>query len=281
MVGTRNARGPVTEEQFDRQWKDPAAAPEMKTLGFERPEQLGALFIGDADYLKRLTAGARPLIDDDPKRIEAPLDSQEESVRLIRSFTDAAAAQERFRRSPLIKRLWPERLLTASLPYFEFQNIINAHWYGAIPEKDLNSSIGPIHRLVTGSDLETPVLWLLGSDADVQRIVALAAPEELGDPERQFQTGIRFISERRFAEAAESLSRAEQLPPLSEIAFRLRVYALCMAGQTRRAQQLAEEYLAQLLKTRGMDVKSGGPVRLEPFWLWMKQTFGIDPLKSR
>lgn len=76
MVGTRNARGPVSEEQFTRQWSDPVVAREMKALGFERPEQLGALFIGDAEYLKGIFTDSPPLVDNYPKRIEAPLGSQ-------------------------------------------------------------------------------------------------------------------------------------------------------------------------------------------------------------
>ena len=51
MAGSRDARGPVSEEEFGRQWRDPAVAAEMERLGVERPEQLGALFIGDAGYL--------------------------------------------------------------------------------------------------------------------------------------------------------------------------------------------------------------------------------------
>ena len=51
MAGTRPLRpgqAPVSEEQFTRQWNTPTIAEEMKRLGIERPEQLGALFIGDA-----------------------------------------------------------------------------------------------------------------------------------------------------------------------------------------------------------------------------------------
>jgi predicted membrane-bound spermidine synthase len=280
MVGTRKARGPVSEEQFVRQWTDPVVAPEMRGLGFERPEQLGALFIGDADYLKELTVGTRPLVDNDPKQIEAPLTSQEESVRLIRSFTNVLAAKERFSHSPIIQRLWPERLRTASLPFFEFQNVINAHWYGALPKLDLNKDIGWLHPLLTRSDLKTPVLWLLGSDSDIQRIVGGASPEELMDPTRQFHLAIRLISERNFAAAVEPLSRAEQLTEYREVAFRLRIYSLCMSGQKNEAQRLAEEHLAQFLRAKGMDLKPDEKLRLEPFWTWMKQAFGIDPLKS-
>jgi spermidine synthase len=277
MVGTRNARGPVSEEQFARQWSDPVVAREMNALGFERPEQLGALFIGDAEYLKGIFTDSPPLVDNYPKRIRAPLGSQKEVARLFRSFTDAAAAQERFRQSPLIQRLWPERLRDESLPYFEFQDIINAHWYGAKPKQQ--PDIENVHNLLTHSSLSTPVLWRLGSDADIQRIVAEAGPAERAHPDVQFQLGIRFISERNYAAAVEALSRAEQLPQLREAAFRLRIYALCMAGRTVQAQHDAQERLTQLLGAKGLTAESLKKVALPPFWLWIKTTFGIDPLK--
>jgi len=276
MVGTRNARGPVSEEQFTRQWNDPVVAPEMRAVGFERPEQLGALFIGDAEYLKGIIANSPPLVDNYPKQIEAPLGSQEEVNRLFRSFTDVAAERERFRLSPLIKRLWPERLIADSLPFFEFQDIINAHWYGTMQKQ--HPGIEDAHRLLTRSSLSTPVLWRLGSDSDIQRIVTHAEPAERAQPAMQFQLGIRLISERKYAAAVEPLSRAEQFPDLREDAFRFHIYALCMSGQTQLAQQLAHERLKLILSAKGLKAESMKESDLPPFWLWMKETFGIDPL---
>jgi hypothetical protein len=276
MVGTRNARGPVSEDQFIRQWNDPVVAGEMGRLGFERPEQLGALFIGDTEYLKGIIADSPPLVDNDPKLIEAPLGSKEEVGRLFRSFTDVGAARERFRESPLIKRIWPERLRNESLPYFDFQGIINAHWYGTMsrPSPDIEGA----HSLLTRSSLSTPVLWSLGSDSDIQRIVAEAGPEERANPVMQFHLAIRLISERNYAAAVEPLSRAELSPQVRENAFRLRIYALCMSGQIGQAQRLAQERFAQLLmRAKEPPVKSAAEIPLPPFWMWMQKTFGIDP----
>lgn len=276
MVGTRNARGPVSEEEFTGQWSDPVVAGEMSRLGFERPGQLGALFIGDAEYLKGIIADSSPLVDNYPKQIEAPLGSKEEVGRLSRSFTDVFAARERFRQSPLIKRLWPERLLTESLPYFEFQGIINAHWYGTMSNQ--SPDIEGAHSLLTRSSLTTPVLWSLGSDSDIQRIVAAAGPEVRANPDMQFHLGVRLISERNYAAAVEPLSRAELSPRVRDNAFRLRIYALCISGQIGQAQRLAQERFAQLLMSaKTPPVKSAAEIPLPPFWAWMQKTFGIDP----
>jgi spermidine synthase len=285
MVGTRQARGPASDEAFTRQWNDPLVAAEMKRLGFEQPEQLGSLFIGDAEYLSSLIGNSASLADNYPKLIMAPVSSQEESARLFRSVTDTAASSARFQDSPLIKHLWPERLRAASVPYFEFQDTINTHLY--VNRLQRPNAIQGVHRLLTRSSLSTPVLWRLGSNADIQRIVANARPEELANPLLQFHLGIGLISERKYAAAAESLSRAEQLAdqPLTtsgaastgDKAFELHVYALCMSGQTTRAQELSRGAWEQFLGDRGVKAGSMSDAVLPPFWLWMKETFGIDP----
>jgi predicted membrane-bound spermidine synthase len=276
MIGTRDARGPVSETQFVRQWNDPLVAGEMKRLALERPEQLGALFIGDAEYLKGIVADSPPLVDNDPKVIEAPLGSKEEVDRIFRSITDESSAKERFVNSSLIRRLWPERLLQDSIPYFDYQAIINTLFYGT-PTKE-NAAMEDAHILLTRSPLSTPVLLLLGSTPDIQRIIAQADPAELQDPSAQFHLGIRLISERNYAAAAESLKRGEQLPQLRDKAFRLRIYALCMSGRIEQARQLARERLVQLVSEKGAAAEFVNGSDLSPYWSWMKKTFGIDPL---
>ncbi|HEY4485189.1 MAG TPA: fused MFS/spermidine synthase, partial [Nitrospiria bacterium] len=109
MIGTRNARGEATEESFARQWNDPILLPEMRKLGFERPEQLGALFIGGPDYLRDLAASETPLQDDNPKRITAPFGPQDAVARVYESIRDVKAARERFSKSPMVQTLFPER----------------------------------------------------------------------------------------------------------------------------------------------------------------------------
>jgi spermidine synthase len=131
LVGTRDAAGPVTQERFAAQWRDPAVAPELSALGFERPEQLGALFIGDAEYLRELTRGAAAVVDDRPQRITAAATSQQELKRLRDELLDSDAARERFRDSALVARLWPQRLREASLAYFEWQRVLNVYLWGS------------------------------------------------------------------------------------------------------------------------------------------------------
>ena len=280
MVGTRGAAGPVSEHEFARQWHDARVAAEMRQLGFERPEQLGALFIGDAGYLRRLIGPLPALTDDTPKLIEAPFSSSEAQEGLIRDVTDTAAAKARFEASPLIARLWPEPLRKTSLAYFEFQDAINRHMYGSLLAGPSNA-IDEVHRILTRSSLTAPVLWRLGSNSDIQNVVARATPEQQADSLLQFHLGIRLISERKYGEAIVPLRRAqEQTSPAStpgaassaDNAFALQIYALCMSGLIEEAQELMRAAWTQSLQDRGV---SDAP--LPPFWIWMKDTFGVDP----
>ena len=271
MVGTRNAAGPVSEAHFLRLWRDPRVNVELQRLGLERPEQLGALFIGGAGYLDALTAGVPALVDDNPKLVEAPVSSPEAADRLIASVRDIGAAQARFRESPLIARLWPATVRRASLPFFGVQEVVNAFGYGAPPV-----GMPEVHRLLTGTGLRTLVLWLLGSDPDVQQVIDAASPDERADPELQFHLGLRRIAERDYGAAAVALERAEASQQRRTEAFGLRVYALCMAGRVDEAARLARARDAENLRARGVAPGALDDAELPPFWAWMTQTFGFE-----
>jgi hypothetical protein len=265
LVGTRDAAGPVTEERFAAQWRDPAVAPELAALGFERAEQLGALFIGDAEYLRELALGAAAVVDDRPKRITAAPTSHAELERLRDAFLDTDAARERFRDSALVARLWPQRLREASLPYFEWQRVLNVYLWGSRHPRE--SSIGDVHRILTESDLRAPARWLLGSDPDQQRIVAAAPPEMRARPDHQLHLGIHRLAERDYIGALQALRRAEAAPPLRRQSLGLQIFALAMDGQVEAAQALARARFQEL----------GESGRLQSFWRWMKQRFDLDP----
>jgi len=274
MAGSRDAAGPhpgpdpVSDQQFRAQWSTPTTAAEMKRLGIERPEQLGALFIGDATFVRALVDGATPLTDDNPKLIEAPSSSQEESTRLFASITDTGAASTRFQTSPLIARLWPASAIGSSIPYFDVQRVINAHMYGSLVRQSL--ALDDVHRVLTGSTVGTPVMWRLASNADIQQVVANATPEELMNPLLQYHLAIRLLSERSYRAAADAFDRATASPEVRDNAFVLYIYSLCLSGQRAKAQQISSAAFA-----------ASGVSSLPPIWIWLKETFGIDPSRRR
>ncbi len=263
MMGSRaapeqKAAGPVSAEHFSAQWRDPNTGPELAELGIERPEQLGALFIGDADHVAAITGDAAPLVDDWPKRVAAPETSG------FGPWQGATAAAERFASSPFIARLWPETIRDATLPYFAHQETINTALLA--PRLSLDHQIGQLHAILTTTDLRAPVLWTLRSDADLQRCAA-----GRDDVAARYHAAVGFLAQRRYDEAALAVEGAEANPARRRDAFRLRTYALCLAGRLDEAHRISRERHAS----------AGAPDPLPAFWAWMDRTFGIDPASSR
>ncbi|PYR82135.1 MAG: hypothetical protein DMF87_02720 [Acidobacteria bacterium] len=267
IVGSRGTHAVVSDRQFRAQWSTPAVAAEMKRLGVERPEQLGALFIGDASFVRALVDNAEPLTDDRPKLIEAPFSSPTAGSDLLASIADTGAARTRFQTSPLIARLWPSALLSSSVPYFDVQHVIDAHMYGSLLRQSL--ALEDVHRILTGSTVDMPVLWRLASNSDIQRVVSSATPDEQMNPLLQYHLAIRLLSERSYRQAADAFERATASPQVRDNAFVLYIYSLCVSGQRAKAQQTSREAFA-----------ASGVSSLPPLWIWMKETFGIDPSRQ-
>lgn len=263
LVGTQGLGGPVSDEHFARQWRDPAVLGELSRLGLERPEQLGALFIGDAGYLAQVAAGAEPVVDDFPKRIARR--SAADGDHLIKALFDASEARSRFEGSALIARLWPQHYVEASLPYFEVQARINGYSFG-------RSSIEDVHDLLTRTSLQAPIEWLLGSSGDAGRLVEEVAPDVRATPVAQYHLGIRRLAERRYDDAAAAFAEAATLQGAGSQVFGLQTFALAMAGRTAEAQQAVHARIARIGGTSPQ-------LRAEeqsPFWRFMRLTFGIE-----
>jgi hypothetical protein len=204
--------------------------------------------------------------------------------RFLRGVMDTHAAGARFENSPLIARLWPDRVRAASLPYFDVQDTINGHMFGE--RYAGRPAIEDVHRVLTASALRAPVLWRLGSNGDMQQVLESAAPEELANSLPQFHLGVRLLSEREFAGAADAFRRAAEMTEpaaapdtasTADNAFALYIYALCMSGQTAEAQQQIRGPWLESLRQQGLDAQSAARAELPPYWAWMKATFGIDP----
>jgi spermidine synthase len=275
LLGTRNAVGHVTREHFETLWHEPALAEERLALGLEHPEQLGALFIADAPHLRELTRDTPPLTDDHPSRVLAatPMDEAPPPA-FYAEWRDAAAAREHFAHSELIDLLWPASLRAASLPWFEEQHVLNGIGYGSPPLAGAANGVAALHELLTQSDLVAPVLWILGSDADLQRIADGLSETEREAPRAAYQLAVGLVSRRDFVNAAAGFARAEEDPGLRRDAFRLRVYSLCLAGEIDRARVLASERY-------GLRGESPANAKLPPFWQWMLTTFDVDPRAER
>jgi len=233
LAGTRGAHGPVSEEQFSAQWRDPVVAPELADLALEQPESLGATFLADATTLGAWSGDVPPLDDDHPGRISAryPADG-ELGDPTYRTWMDPRAARRRFQTSAFIRDLWPASLQQRTFAAFGPQAVFNdlAVW-------DRSNVIETVHALLTHSSLRTIPLLLMGSEPAVQTIAVRLYAAGARDPDLEFQMGTRALAARAYDEAAAHLALVADGPRVVRAQL-LRALALGMLGRAAEAQQL-------------------------------------------
>jgi spermidine synthase len=254
LVGTRDARGPVSGEAFSRLWQDPRIGPTLRDLDFETPARLGSTFLADAAALSDLTDGTPPVVDDFPRRI-SPAPAAPEDVRFYEAFVDADAARERFRTSPLVRSLWPPELVPSTLARFEEQRIFNKGEVGnsRVPVGD---RFALLYEALAETDSFTLPLVLAGSEPREQAIVRQVAAGGADNSLVDYLLGVRLLAERDYLEAARRFDRvAEREPGFKDVA-RFRGLALCLGGEAARGG----DALAQVRQ----DLPPGDP--LAGFW---------------
>ena len=264
LLGSNGPAAEPTVEQFVELWRHPEVRIELEALGFERPEQLAALFVGDASYLAELAGDTPMLVDDRPKRVVAPDTREPTRQQLIDAWRDMALAKRRFEASPWVAERLPAKVRAKTLPWFDIQRIIDTALYGT--RHPQGSPLADAHAILTGSPVHTPVLWLLGSDSDLDRLARAKAAAGTVDPEAAYYLGVGQLARREYVAAEETLARAESSPPHRLAARLLRIYASGMAGRRGQAQQLAVELAPQ-----------PGSWREHRTWNWLKGSFGLDP----
>ena len=233
LVGTREAHWSRSETDFRRQWEDAGVLPELRALGLERPEDLGALFIADAATLAGITRDVPPLTDDFPKRLsDAPVPPLREPGLLALGL-DGRAARKRFARSEFIAEAWPPALRAASLAAFESQQ----HWNDLFMGNFRGVPWQRFHFVLTQTPLTALPLRMLGSDADRVAIARRVVVEEPGQGLAWRELALEALAGRDYARALTLLSRAGQSGYEEPLLLQLRVYALCALGRYDEARE--------------------------------------------
>lgn len=264
MVGVKEPNSKPTEAGFNPLWRDPGVAAELKTLGFEGPEQFGAGFIGDGPYLRRLTRNTPPLVDDFPKRILA---KGADHKGLYTMWFDGAAAKERFRNSPDVMRFWSPRFMATTLPYFDTIEVVTTMGKSVKDKKGID--FASIHHLLTRTLLQAPVLWILGSSGDDQKRIENVDPVNRNTPLIQYHLGVKLLAERNYPGASGLLKNTLRLELTKEnraLVSSVYLYTLCLADRVKEAQAYLEE------------ISERAEPRLIPgnYWIWMQKTFGLS-----
>jgi predicted membrane-bound spermidine synthase len=251
LAGSRYADWRRDEAAFARQWSDPVVAPELRALGFEKPEQLGATFLADAPYLRRATRDVLPLVDDFPKRLSDRVDFRRRDVD-HGPWMDADAARERFRKSAFIRRAWPTDLRRRTLPYFPFQRMIDeARELRKMGPAPPGERVQNLHTALTQRGLYTLPLWWLAIEDNQLRAMDRHLANGGSEDRHPFRLGARALAEREFDRAAHHFERARLEVYDAKLVLFLRLYALCMADRIGEAQALARDRLAAADLDRG------------------------------
>jgi predicted membrane-bound spermidine synthase len=265
LVGTRRSGNAPEPSAYAAAWNEPVLGPRLREIGFERPEQIGATFLGDAAYLNELTASTRPLADDYPRRIlpggpgaltADPADRTAFSRFL--AVIDTDRARRAFEASPFVHKHWPAALVAGTLPEFDHQRLINRVM---LDSADPLGQIDELDTLLTTTMLRRLPLWMLGSN-DVLQSIADSGNDGTGLVE--YQTGIRALAIRNYQAAANNFAAAGKRGLSAPTLVPLRVYALCRAGRVDEARRLAHGVRPVADNERH-------------FWSWMKSQFDVLP----
>ncbi|MGH8121045.1 MAG: spermidine synthase, partial [Gammaproteobacteria bacterium] len=247
LMGTKNLAGPISEQHFTGQWRNPVVARELKTVGLEYPAQLGATFIADADYLEKLAANSMPLTDNHPARLSRyanDLPGDDYSAFYFPLMEEAGAAS-RFAHSKYIEKIWPRLLRRKTTAYFKYQRLINKQFitgYGGNDDQPLND----LHEVLTRAALESLPLWMMRSDDDKQEIVRQLVAENARIPSIPLHLALWSISRRDYATALARLDtylRAEAGVKDSS-AYTLYLYLLCLTSRIAEANDFLREIIS-------------------------------------
>jgi spermidine synthase len=235
LVGTRGLRGPTSEAAFERLWRNPRSAAELRRTGFERPEQLGATFLADAEWLRARTADTAPLTDDRPKRLSSRLQTDARAV--FGPWLDVAAARARFRDSAWVRALWPPALRERTLAYFEPEGFIREAARAA--PLGMRERLSGVDELI-GRGLGTAAAWRLGVTDDQARAAHAAVAHGRPQGPHRRTLGIVALTSGEPSRAARELAAARALDPNDAFLPLLEAFARCRAGEPLQGEVPAD-----------------------------------------
>ena len=284
MSGVRNPGGKVTDEEFIRQWNNPVVGREMRILGFDGPEQLGAFFIADGTRLEQWVGDAQPLEDNYPKRMSPyfptfPLGADADDYVGFMNHPEAAA---NFLNSNNVKKIWPDSMRIKSENYFDSAHIINEI---LIPRQIWSrlKNIYYLHRCLHDPFLNTYIPWVLGSNQQAQDIIAMFREQNPGRMVQNPDTYIHLaagallkrnylLSEHYLRLTVDDLSRGDFFSDDSRFNYcTLRMYLLFIGGQKEQAKQVADAFLNYLEKEQGKAARDKIAVQFENYLLWLQK----------
>ena len=234
MLGMNGPGRALTEAELRRLWTDPGMAADLVRHGLEVPEQLGALFLMDADEVGRITTGFAPLTDQFPQRLTGAAPNADAIHKFAWTYLEGPVAYRRFQESALMRTIWPKPMTAALEPYFairEFRylaTVTSSNWLAAL---DL---------YLRDTRLRTPVLEVLNTDeyrvAIAEKVRATANP-----PREDIRSDLiaGALARRDFPTAIRLLEGDKMGGPANSNDVILLTYLYCLTNQVAQAERFA------------------------------------------
>ena len=269
MMGINGPGRSVTEDELRQFWNDPATGADLRRIGIEVPQQLGALFLMDGDEIDRITHNIAPLTDLHPKRLtDGPWDD-EANHRFALTYFTAPAAFQRFVRSSLSNQIWPETLNSAAAELESFFTIRETRYLSEIVG---SNKLAELDLYLRHSRLRIPILEVLGSDAFRVSIAERVARGSETPPLEVMPDLIAgALAQRNIDRAIKLLESEKDRGVFGANEIFLLSYLYCLNGSVEKAETLVTENAASIKQDWFVD------------WLWEKlQTdFGFHPPQKR
>jgi spermidine synthase len=265
MMGINGSGVRTTEDEFWRLWNDPKTGADLRTIGIEVPQQLGALFLMDGDEIDRITHDVAPLTDAYPKRLSDQTWDDEANHRFALNFMTAPAAAQRFTESSIIKRIWPESFNRAAAEMDSFFAVRQTRY---LSEAIGSNKLAELDLYLRHSRLRIPVLEVLGSDAlrvsiadRVAKTSATLPPEVVPD------LIAAALAQRNIDKAIQLLEDKKNDGVLGADDTFLLAYLYCMNGNVDKAESFVAANAAAIKNNSFAG------------WVWdkLRSDFGFHP----
>ena len=265
MMGINGPGRRATEDELRQLWNDPTTGADLRTIGIEVPQQLGALFLMDGDEIDRITHNVAPLTDVYPKRLtDRPWDD-EANHRLALNYLTAPAAVQRFAQSSLINQIWPETLNPAAAEMESFFTVRQTRY---LSETVGSNKLAELDLYLRHSRLRIPVLEVLGSDG-LRVSIAERIGKNSATPPLEVMPDLMAgaLAQRKIDTAIQLLEYEKDGGALGANDTFLLAYLYCLNGSVDKAETLIAANAAAIKKDSFTD------------WLWekLRADFGFHP----
>jgi predicted membrane-bound spermidine synthase len=262
MMGIKGPGRKVKEEEIRQLWSDRGSGADLRRIGIEVPQQLGALFLMDGEEIDRITNDVAPLTDNYPKRLtEEPWDEQA-THRFAMTYMEALPALQRFLHSPLVAAVWPETLNASMESFF----VIRESRY--LSETIGSNKLAELDLYLRHSGLRIPVLEVFGSDGFRLSIAERVAKKSETPPTEMMPDLIAgALAQRDITGAIRLLESEKDRGAFTPNDMFLLSYLYCLNGSVEKAEALAANNTTGIKKDEFVE------------WLWgkLEADFGFHP----